>query len=75
VRVPLGEREFWIAGCEPGAEVVLPGLDGALGGISAVGMGWHELEIYRVFGKGLFHSVGAFVVQDKACCVARSRRW
>ncbi len=60
--VPLGEREFWVAGCKAGAEVVLPGLDGALSGVSAVDMGWNELEIYRVFGEGLFHNVGAFVV-------------
>jgi hypothetical protein len=44
--------------------VVLPSLDGTLGGVSAVDIGWHELEIYRVFGEGLFHNVGAFVVQD-----------
>jgi hypothetical protein len=43
--VPLGEREFWVAGCEPGTEVVLPGLDGTLRGVVAVDMRWHELEI------------------------------
>ena len=52
------------AGCKPGAEMVLPGLDGTLGGVAAVDMGWQELEIYRVFGEGLFHNVGAFVVQN-----------
>jgi hypothetical protein len=61
--VSLGEREIWVTGCEPGTEVVLPGLDGALGGLAAVDMGWHELEIHQVFGEGLFHNLGALVVQ------------
>ena len=39
--VPFGEREFGVAGCEPGAEVVLPGLDGALGCVASMDVWWY----------------------------------
>ncbi len=62
--VPFSEREFGVAGCEPGAEVVFPGLDGALGGIALMDVWRYQLEVYRVFGECLLHEAGAFVVKD-----------
>ena len=60
----VGEREFGVAGCEPSAEVVFPGLDGALGGVALMDAWWHQLEVDRVFGESLLHEVGTFVVED-----------
>jgi hypothetical protein len=62
--VPFGEREFWVAGGESGAEVVLPGLDGVLCGVASMNVWWYQLEGYRVFCESSLHEVGAFVVED-----------
>jgi hypothetical protein len=43
--VPFGEREFGVASCEPGAEVVFSGLDGTFSGVAAMEVWWYELKI------------------------------
>ena len=62
--VPFGEREFWIARCKAGAEMIFPCLDSAFGGVAAVAVGRDALEVDVVFLEGFFEFVGAFVVDN-----------
>ena len=44
--------------------MILPGLDGAFGGVASVYMWWHALEGDVVFLERFFEIVGAFVIED-----------
>jgi hypothetical protein len=62
--IPFGEREFGIACYEPSVEMILPGLDCALGRVSTVNMGGNPLEVDGVFFERFFELVRAFLVED-----------
>jgi hypothetical protein len=58
--------------------VVLPGLNGAFGGIALMDMWRHHLEGDVMFCECFFHFVGAFIVKHmemRGKTVARSFKW
>ena len=70
-QVPFAQRELGVAGCEAGAGMVFPCLDGSFGRVAAMDVGRHSLEINVVFVERFFEFVRAFVVEDEQLwCVA-----
>lgn len=59
------KRETVVGRAEDCDEVVLPGTDGAFGSITAVLIGWHELEVDAFGSKVLLEGGGTFIVKIK----------
>jgi hypothetical protein len=62
--VPSGEREGRVSRGQTSDEMVLPCLDGSLGGVTTMLVGRVTLKINIMFAEGLFDVGGAFVVQQ-----------
>jgi hypothetical protein len=60
--VPSRERKGRICSGQTSDEMVLPCLDGSLGGVTTMLVGRDTLEINIVFAEGFFDVCGAFVV-------------
>lgn len=63
-KVPFGEREFGVASGKARAEMVLPGLDRALGGVATMAVWGNALEVHIVFAESFLELVRALVVED-----------
>jgi hypothetical protein len=56
------QREVGIGAAEAGDKMIFKSVDGALGGVATVNVGWYELVVYLFGGHEALEESGGFVV-------------